>query len=99
MSSARSDTLPPRRIGICPAARKNHAVFFESKYSALARNVTLRRTTNGMKNESQKDWWLAASTAGPCWGMFSRPSTFTRHRTKKTGVRIPLSTQYATGPR
>ena len=100
VSSARSDTLPPpRRIGICPAARKNHAVFHESKYSALARNVTLRRTTNGMKKESQKDWWLAARTTGPFAGMFSRPSTFTRHRTKKIGVRIALSTQYLTGPR
>ena len=88
-----------RRIGICPAARKNHAVFHESKYSALARNVTLRRTTSGMKKESQKDWWLAASTTGPCLGMFSRPSTFTRKSTKKIGVRIALSTQYVTGQR
>ena len=84
--------------GICPAARKNHAVFHESKYSALARNVTLRRTTSGMKKESQKDWWLAASTAGPCVGMFSRPSTFTRNSTKKIGVRTALSTQYVTRP-
>ena len=82
MSNARSDTLPPpRRIGICPAARKNQAVFHESKYSALARNVTLRRTTNGTKKESQNDWWLAANTTGPCLGMFSRPSTLTRHKT------------------
>ena len=56
VSSARSESLPPpRRIGICPAARKNHAVFLESKYSALARKVTLRRTTKGMKKESQND--------------------------------------------
>ena len=97
VSSARSEALPPlRRIGICPAARKNQAVFHESKYSALARKVTLRRTTSGMKKESQKDWWLAASTAGPCLGMCSRPSTLTRNRTKKIGVRIALSTQYAT---
>ena len=79
VSSARSETLPPpRRIGIWPAARKNQAVFHESKYSALARKVTLRRTTRGMKNESQNDWWLAASTAGPWVGTFSLPSTFTR---------------------
>ena len=40
---ARLALPPPRRIGICPAARKNQAVFFESKYSALAKKVTLRR--------------------------------------------------------
>jgi len=85
-------------MGICPAARKNHAVLGESKYSALARNVTLRRTTRGMKKESQNDWWLAARTAGPFFGMFSRPSTFTRQSTRKMGVRIALSSQYATGP-
>ena len=62
---ARTPVPPPRRMGICPAARKNQAVRHESKYSALARKVTLRRTTSGRKKESQKDWWLAASTAGP----------------------------------
>ena len=85
-------------MGIWPAARKNHAVFHESKYSALARNVTLRRTTRGMKKESQNDWWLDARTAGPCLGMFSRPSTLTRNRRKKIGVRTALSTQYVTLP-
>jgi hypothetical protein len=80
-------------MGICPAARKNQAVFHESKYSALARKVTLRVTTSGMKKESQKDWWLGARTTEPCLGMFSRPSTLTRHRRKKNGVRIALSTQ------
>ena len=100
VSSARSEALPPvRRIGIWPAARKNQAVFHESKYSALARNVTLRRTTSGMKKESQNDWWLAASTAGPCLGMCSLPSTFTRYKRKKIGVSTALSTQYITGPR
>ena len=79
-------------------ARKNHAVLLESKYSALARNVTRRLTTIGMKNESQKDWWLAARTAGPDVGMFSRPSTLILHSTRKIGVRITLSTQYVTGP-
>ena len=58
-ANARSEALPPsRRMGIWPAARKNHAVFHESKYSALATNVTPaadderheqrdRRTTRG----------------------------------------------------
>ena len=37
VSSARCDASPPLRfIGIWPAARKNHAVFQLSKYSALA---------------------------------------------------------------
>ena len=47
-----------------------------------------------MKNESQNDWWLAANTAGPLFGMFSLPSTLIRHKMKK-GLRITLSTQYA----
>ena len=65
---------PTAWIGICPAARKNHAVFFESKYSALAKNVTLRVTTSGMKNESQNDWWLGtARTAGPFLGIPPAP--------------------------
>src|ERR1700722_1557046 len=99
VSRARSEALPPlRRMGICPAARKNQAIFQESKYSALARKVTLRVTTSGMKNESQKDWWLAARTAGPDFGMFSRPSTLILHRRKNPGLRIPLSPQYATEP-
>jgi len=51
-----------------------------------------------MKKESQKDWWLAASTAGPRLGMFSRPSTFTRQSKKKIGVNVAFSTQYATSP-
>ena len=80
-------------MGIWPAARKNQAVRQSSKYSALARKVTRRRTTSGMKNESQNDWWLAARTAGPCRGRFSFPSTFTRQRTKKTGVRMAFVTQ------
>jgi hypothetical protein len=55
----------------------------------LGQERDLAGTTRGMKNESQKDWWLAASTAGPDLGMFSRPSTLTRQRTKKIGLRIP----------
>ena len=43
------------------------------KYSVLARNVTLRGTITGMKNESQNDRWLLARIAGPSSGTFSQP--------------------------
>ena len=56
------------------------AVFHESKYSALATKVTRRRSTRGTNMESTNDTWLGARITGPCLGMFSRPSTFTRHK-------------------
>ena len=71
-SSARSLALPPsRRIGIWPTPRKNQAVFGLSKYSALATNVTRRRTTSGRKIESRNERWLAgedrpAPSRGTC---------------------------------
>src|ERR1700722_2574468 len=93
-ASARSDAEPPsRRIGICPAARKNQAVFQESKYSALATKVTLRRMTNGKKNESQKEVWFGARITGPCFGTLLRPVTRTRHPTKNIGLSRPFNTQ------
>ena len=49
-----------------------------------------------MKKESQNDWWLAASTTGPWVGDVLPALDRTRHRTKKIGVRIALSTQYVT---
>src|SRR3954454_6130977 len=89
---------PPRLIGIWPTARKNHAVFLSSKYSALATNVTRRRSTSGRKIESEKDRWLLASMAGPFLGRFSSPSTRTRNRNRRIGVRTAFSTQYITPP-
>ena len=65
MARARSDALPPsRRMGIWPAARKNQAVFHESKYSALATKVTRRRITSGRNKESQNDTWLGGHDHG-----------------------------------
>ena len=60
-------------MGICPAARKNQAVFHESKYSALATKVTLRRITSGRKNESQKEVWFGARITGPIRRHVLRP--------------------------
>ena len=45
-----------------PEARKNHAVFGSSKYSALATNVTRRRTTSGRKIESENERWYRTAT-------------------------------------
>ena len=57
------------------------------KYSALARKVTRRGTTTGMKNESQNDRWLLARIAAPSAGMFSRPSTHGRQTSLSNGPR------------
>src|SRR5579862_6098528 len=93
-ASARSDADPPsRRMGIWPAARKNQAVFHESKYSALATNVTLRLITKGRKKESQKEVWFGARITGPCLGTLLRPFTRTRQPTKNIGLSRPFNTQ------
>jgi hypothetical protein len=65
-------------MGICPTARKNHAVFGSSKYSALATKVILRCSTSGRKIESENDTWLLARMAPPATGTNSIPSTRTR---------------------
>ena len=62
------------------------------KYSALARKVTLRGTISGRKKESQKDRWLLARIAAPCFGTFSRPSVHGRQKVRRTG---PISTNFA----
>ena len=59
-------------------ARKNHAVFGSSKYSALATKVTRRRSTSGRKTESENETWLLARITGPSVGTFCSPSTVTR---------------------
>src|SRR5690349_7016331 len=95
-ASARSLALPPsRRIGIWPTPRKNHAVFGSSKYSALATNVTRRRSTSGRKIESRNDRWFDARITGPRFGTLSRPSTLTRNVKPSTGVSTPFTTQYS----
>ncbi len=71
---------PERSTGSCPTPLKKAAVSFPLtpgavKYSALAMKVTLRSRTAGRKKESENDRWLLARIAGPCAGMFSRPST------------------------
>jgi hypothetical protein len=94
VASARADASPPPRwIGIWPTARKNHAVFFESKYSALAKKVSRRRMASGRNKESQNDWWLAAITAGPEDGTFSRPSIRQRNTRRKSGHKMAFSPQ------
>src|SRR5688572_26349351 len=90
---------PPRLIGIWPTARKNHAVFGSSKYSALATKVMRRLTISGRKNESNTARWLPARIAPPCVGTCSRPSTLTRQKKRKIGVNRYFTIQYAICPR
>jgi hypothetical protein len=59
----------------------------EVKYSLLAKNVTLRGTTKGMKIESLKDKWLEAMITGPLAGTLRRPRTLGRNASIKKGVR------------
>jgi len=44
----------------------------------LAKKITWRGTTSGMKIESANDRWLLATMTGPSSGMFSSPSTHGR---------------------
>jgi hypothetical protein len=57
------------------------------KYSLLARNVTLRGTTSGIKIESLKERWFEAIIKGPELGTFRRPLTLGRKRIMRKGVR------------
>ena len=43
------------------------------KYSALAKNATLRGINAWMMTESKNDKWFEATMNGPSLGMFSRP--------------------------
>src|SRR6266550_2649910 len=90
LSAARDASASDRSIGTWPTPAKN---LRESqplipgvvKYSAFARNVTLRGTISGMKNESEKDRWLLARIAGPRAGTCSIPSVH-GSRSQNTGV-------------
>jgi len=43
--------------------------------------------------ESQNDWWLAAMTAGPSDGMFSRPSIRQRNTRRNSGHKTAFNPQ------
>jgi hypothetical protein len=64
------------------------------KYSDLAKKVTLRGTTSGIKIESLKDKWLLAIITGPVAGTFRSPFTLGRNANIKNGVRNARSTPY-----
>jgi hypothetical protein len=66
------------------------------KYSLLARKVTFRGTTSGMKIESLKERWLDAIITGPFEGTFRRPLTFGRNSRVRIGIKKDLSRPYAT---
>ena len=71
------------------------------KYSLLAKKVTLRGTTNGMKIESLKDKWFEAIITGPFAGTLRRPFTLGRNPAIKKGVRnarkVPYGRLLSTG--
>ena len=63
------------------------------KYSALARNTTLRGSGSGAKKWSENDRWLLARIAGPVRGTFSVPSAHGRKISRRNGPSIALTTQ------
>jgi len=71
------------------------------KYSLLAKKVTLRGTTSGMKIESLKDKWFEAIITGPLAGTLRSPRTFGRNASIKKGVRnarkVPYGRLFNTG--
>jgi hypothetical protein len=73
----------------------------EVKYSLLAKKVTLRGTTKGIKMESLKDRWLDAMITGPFAGTFRSPLTLGRKPAIKKGVRnarkVPYGRLLSTG--
>jgi hypothetical protein len=64
------------------------------KYSLLAKKVTLRGTTSGIKIESLNDRWLEARMSGPDAGTFLKPLTFGLNKIIKNGVRKARSVPY-----
>ena len=97
--SAPSLALPPvRSIGICPTPEKNvrDTKPFSPrpvKYSALARNVTLRGIScMGMKKWSENDRWLLARMAAPVWGTFSFPRCHGRKISRSNGASVYFRT-------
>ena len=66
--AARAACPPERSTGIVPVPTKNSRLSRPLsprpvKYSCFATNVTRRRTTSGMKIESQNERWLPARIA------------------------------------
>jgi hypothetical protein len=57
------------------------------KYSALAKKVTLRGTTKGMKIESLNERWFEAMMTGPTVGTCRNPVTFGRKASINSGLR------------
>jgi hypothetical protein len=59
----------------------------EVKYSLLARKVTLRGTTSGIKIESLNERWFEAMITGPLCGTFRSPVTLGRKSSVRIGMR------------
>jgi hypothetical protein len=59
----------------------------EVKYSLLAKKVTLRGTTSGMKIESLKERWFDAMITGPVDGTWRKPVTFGRNSNINNGIK------------
>jgi hypothetical protein len=59
----------------------------EVKYSLLARKVTFRGTTKGIKMESLNERWFEARMSGPETGTLRRPFTLGLNNNIKKGVR------------
>jgi hypothetical protein len=97
--SARSLASPPvRSIGIWPTPLKNALLSspltpVPVKYSALARNTTLRRSGIGPKKWSANDRWLLTRITGPRRGTFFRPRDQGRKITYSATPSVYLATQ------
>ena len=63
------------------------------KYSALARNTTLRGSGSGPKKWSENDRWLLARMTGPRRGMFRRPRDQGRNTSFSATPSVYLATQ------
>jgi hypothetical protein len=69
------------------------APWYAARERAVAQEVMRRFTTRGRNTESPNDPGLLARIAPPSAGRCSSPSTRTRKKKRRTGVRIAFSTQ------
>jgi hypothetical protein len=76
--------MPPRRTGNCPIQRKIQPSG-PTNSSALAMNVTGRRTAEASSTGSMLLRWLDARITGPTWGMCSCPSRRIRNQVRISG--------------
>jgi hypothetical protein len=69
----------------------------EVKYSLLAKKVTFRGTTSGIKIESLNERWFEAIITGPLLGTWRSPVTLGLKININSGIKKDFKILYGTG--